>query len=86
MHLQGIAGLIVLLDIAWAVSEKRRNVNYKGSKFYELYQQDRSVRQQQMRRRGLSPSGFFCRYSYTKFFLFQEAKASESRFIGTRMS
>ena len=29
MHLQGIAGLIVLTGIAWAVSENRRGVNYK---------------------------------------------------------
>ncbi len=30
MHLQGIAGLVVLIGIAWAVSEKRRNINYKA--------------------------------------------------------
>ncbi len=30
MHLQGIAGLIVLIGIAWAVSENRRGVNYKS--------------------------------------------------------
>lgn len=30
MHFQGIAGLVVLIGIAWAVSENRRGVNYKG--------------------------------------------------------
>ena len=30
MQLQGIAGLTVLIGIAWAVSENRRGVNYKG--------------------------------------------------------
>lgn len=30
MHLQGIAGLVVLIGIAWAVSEERRNINYKA--------------------------------------------------------
>lgn len=30
MHLQGIAGVAVLIGIALAVSEKRRDINYKG--------------------------------------------------------
>lgn len=30
MHLQGIAGLVVLIGIAFAVSEKKRDINFKG--------------------------------------------------------
>jgi CNT family concentrative nucleoside transporter len=30
MHFQGVAGLIVLIGIAWAASENRKGINYKG--------------------------------------------------------
>jgi CNT family concentrative nucleoside transporter len=30
MHFQGMAGLIVLIGIAWAASENRKGINYKG--------------------------------------------------------
>ncbi|MGD0283071.1 MAG: Na+ dependent nucleoside transporter N-terminal domain-containing protein, partial [Dissulfurispiraceae bacterium] len=30
MHLQGVAGLLVLTGLAWIISENRRKVNYRG--------------------------------------------------------